>query len=164
MSIKLSEVEKVQTLVFAENLDITTLQSYTGKTWQQTVNNLYFQPEFAIVRCISYVAPSLNGIVVDYNNYIIQTNLSGGIDYIGAFNVIGPCVGVGGGITGSTGSINNPQTLIKIEKPINNVMFTILTPSQTFDATLMNTSSFANQYLTGQLVIVVDFIKLKNKK
>ena len=124
-----------------------------------------FIPDFAIVRSISYCEIIINNSDVNYINFIIQSNLSGGQDILGTFNTVGTPTNLGAGITGTSGSTNNPQTIIKLCKPIQNVSFTILTPSVTQDGTLINASTFNNNpnLLIGELVIIIDFIKLKSK-
>ena len=158
----LSEIDQVMNVAFVENLLIAGLNSSTGKTWQQSINNLNFIPDFAIVRSISYCEIIPNNTDVNFFNFIVQSNLSGSQDILGTFNTFGTPSNLGAGITGTSGSVNNPQTIIKLCKPIQNATFTILAPSTTQDGAFISASTIAG-VLTGQLIIVMDFIKLKSK-
>lgn len=159
-----NSIEAVKSWVFAESLNLgSNFNSTTGKAWQANIPSLQFEPDFAIVRSVSYSNTISNNTALDSNCYVISSNLSGGIDYMGSFIPAGTPFNIGAGILGMAGSISCPQILIKVAKPLNNVSFQIQLPSTTADDTLVNANSTNQALLTGQLLIHVDFIKLKKK-
>lgn len=152
MSIAFDKIDECKTWVFPVNLN------NSNGSWTATINSLGFQPDCAIIRQISYTQSLATNTDVPYETFVIMSNMSGNIDYVGSFNLLSTPFNIAGKV-GSVGSITHPKTTIKIYKQVQNVNFQVMSPVASQSDQLEAVSS-----LSGDLVILVEFIKLRKSK
>lgn len=157
-----ADIEDTKTICFSENLAINGLQSSLTKGWTAHVRDLAWTADFAVCNSITYSVALAQSAATDVNVYVVLSDLSGQKAYLGTFLPMGVPSSANAGMCGSD---SNPQTLIKISRPITDVTFQILAPSTTADNSLVScaTSTYTNAP-NGSLAIVITFIKLRDRK
>ena len=135
------EILKSKSHVFCVDMSNKSLLSgqWTSKF------NFDFKPDFLFVRQITY-----NSNISDINTYVVKVDLEGVEDYFGTF---------------INSTISNPNKYIDLRHMTGNeIKFNVCSPDM-HEIDLLNviTPSFQNntKTLTGNLVILVEFIELK---
>lgn len=121
----------------------------THFTRNHPIKNMYFQPDVAVIKSITYNTTNTtdNGFI-----YLIESNLNNSL--IGSFYELD---------TSSTGMVTEPNTIIMIKKPIDGISFQLYqvgTSTTNFNTKVPVTGIAAATVAT--LTISIDFIQVQN--
>ncbi len=148
--IDINQIDDIYNLTVPVCLASTTVAGLF-LNWQTNITNMYFQPDICVVRQIMY---NTSNAVASSNIYVIGSDLNGG--FIGTFAEM---------FTPANASqyavIAQPQTTIRIKKPVENIKFQIYQISNDGLNRIIpvtGITSSQNAFLTLSL----DFIKLKD--
>ena len=135
MSINLVDVEEVKQVTFT---GVASKSGVLQTTMIQSVNNFHFQPDFAILRGITF-----NTTTATTGLYLLWSNLIN--DYI---------VTISGQL--NAGGNRHPQTVLKIQRPIDQLIFQLYQLNN--DGTITAPTSLPNDWLFS---LSFDFVRLK---